>query len=226
MAKNVPHRQNTESRQKLLNTARELFYEQGYTETTFAQISKVSGINNGLITYYFGNKANLASEIYTSFLLDLRNEIARQLYEIKGNYSLELGISMENRVIMHVKFENENLMRFYVEYSHEREDYAMSNQKRSHYYQLQKRLINPNITDEDLDLYEVCGYAVVTALTEAYSTGRITSNMEHVEDYALRLIFNMLELPPLQIESLIEESKFLQDKLNIRVGKNFKLITN
>ena len=42
MGKAIPVRQNTATREKLLETARELFYKQGYSATTLAQISAVS----------------------------------------------------------------------------------------------------------------------------------------------------------------------------------------
>ena len=43
-------RSKPSSRERLLEAARQLFYEQGYNATTLAQISEKSGVNNGLIT--------------------------------------------------------------------------------------------------------------------------------------------------------------------------------
>lgn len=228
MEKEVPNRKNTENRQKLIEAAKELFYDQGYDATTLAQISEKSGVNNGLITYYFGSKFNLANEIYTAFMLEMRNVIAQRIYEVKKDYSLELGIGVEQRVMMEVRINNEKLMRFYEEYIKSSGDSQTgeASSKREHYYQLQKRLINPSISDVDLALYEICGLRVVRAITEAYAHGRFDCDAEYVEDYALNLLYGMLQLPPLQINALIEESRSLQRLLGIKVGPKFTVSTN
>lgn len=225
MEKEIPNRQNTENRKKLISAAKELFYDQGYIKTTLAQISKLSGVNNGLITYYFGSKSNLASIIYTGLMLELRNEIAKQLYAIKQDYSLELGIGLETRILLKLKFDNKNFLRFYVEYQSEKSSYSKSSSdKRGHYYRLQRRLINPKLSDEDLRLYEICGIAAVKAVTEAYSAGYYDGDPTYAEDYVLRLLYKMLQLPDYQAEALVEESRFLKDQLTIKVGPYFRLI--
>lgn len=228
MEKEVPNRKNTENRQKLIHAARELFYDQGYDATTLAQISEKSGVNNGLITYYFGSKFNLANEIYTAFMLDMRNVIAQRIYEIKKDYTLELGIGVEQRVMMEVRIKNANLMRFYEEYiksSGDAQSDEASSSKRDHYYQLQKRLINPSISDVDLALYEICGLRVVRAITEAYAHGRFECDADYVEDYALNLLYGMLQLPENQIKSLIAESRELQKFMGISIGPRFTILT-
>ena len=130
MGKAIPVRQNTATREKLLETARELFYKQGYSATTLAQISAVSEINNGLMTYYFGSKNNLASEIYTSFVISVRSEVPRQLFDIKKDYLMELGMAVEWRFMISIKIENENIMRFYTEYIKDRDQFSDINEKR------------------------------------------------------------------------------------------------
>ena len=225
MEKEIPNRQNTENRKKLISAAKELFYVQGYSGTTLAQLSKASGVNNGLITYYFGSKANLASIVYTGLMLELRNEIAKQLYIIKHDYSLELGIGLETRILLKLKFENKSFLRFCAEYQSEKPGYVKTaSGKRSHYYQLQRRLINPQLSDDDLRLYEICGIAATKAVTEAYFTGYYAGDPTYAEDYVLRLLYKMLQLPDYQSEALVEESRFLKDQLNIKVGPYFKLI--
>ncbi len=226
MNKDIPQRQNTENRQKLMSAAKELFYKQGYSKTTLAQISDLSGVNNGLITYYFGSKANMASEIYTGLILEIRNEIAKQLYMLKQDYKLELGIGLEQRLLLKLKFENSNFQRFYVEYQSEVTNFSSKrSNKRRHYYLLQRRLINPDLSDEDLLLYEICGYSIAQSIAEAHFTGYYDKDTVYAEDYLLKMLYTMLRLPSYQIECLVEESRFWRDKINIKIGPYFKLIT-
>jgi len=48
-----------ESRRRILDAAEELFREQGFERTTFADISERSGISRGSIPWHFGNKDGL-----------------------------------------------------------------------------------------------------------------------------------------------------------------------
>ena len=214
-------------RQRLVETAKLLFYNEGYASTTFLRISNASGINNGLIAYYFGTKNNLASEIYTDYILAVRNEIAAQLYRLNKDYTLDLGIAVETRFSLSSKFEDENLMRFYIEYTRERRSSAVSgrNPKREKYYMLQKRLLNPAISDIDLSLYEVCGIAVIHSLVEAYAKNIYRWDPKYIEDFAIRQLFTLLQLPAERIEDLLAESKKLSELINIKAGPGFVLKT-
>lgn len=51
--------QNTETRDRLIETARDLFHHQGYTPTGIAQILKKSEVNSGSLYYYFPTKEDL-----------------------------------------------------------------------------------------------------------------------------------------------------------------------
>ena len=123
-------RSKPSSRERLLEAARQLFYEQGYNATTLAQISEKSGVNNGLITYYFGTKNNLAQEIYNLFLMNVRAEISMRLFEKKKEFNMALNIAVENRMLLSQKFENPKLLRFYNEYQRGSDSYSHPNPRR------------------------------------------------------------------------------------------------
>ena len=225
MDTNETSRSKLSSRDMLLDAARQLFYEQGYNATTLAQISDRSGVNNGLITYYFGTKNNLAQEIYNLFLMNIRAEISMRLFEKKKEMNMPLNIAVENRMLLTQKFENPNLMRFYNEYQRGSDAYAIPNARRERYYELQKELINPDISDADLKLYSVCGISIIRAMVDAYEKGYLDMDLEYIKDYAIRAIFTMLQLGEPQIAALIEESRYWESQLNIRVGRNFEVIS-
>ena len=198
-----------------------LFYDQGYTATTLAQISEKSGVNNGLITYYFGTKSKLAGEIYNMCLMDLRNEISKHLFLHTKQYSMALGIAVENRVLLAQKFDNPNFLRFTNEYQKDSVHYMSVNERRERYYDLQKELINPNISDIDLRLYSVCGIAVVRSITEAYEKKYLTCDINYLKIYVIRTLFTMLQLPDADIERLTEESRIWEEQLHFKVGPGF-----
>ena len=225
MDTNETSRSKLSSRDRLLDAARQLFYEQGYNATTLAQISDRSGVNNGLITYYFGTKNNLAKEIYNLFLMNIRAEISMRLFEKKKELNMPLNIAVENRLLLTQKFENPKLMRFYNEYQRGSDSYVVPNARRERYYELQKEFINPDISDEDLKLYSVCGISIIRAMVDAYEKGYLDMDLEYIKDYAIRALFTMLHLSESKITELIEESRYWESQLNIRVGQDFEIIS-
>ncbi len=214
---------NFSSREKLLEIARELFYEQGYTATTLAQISKKSGVNNGLITYYFGTKSNLASEIYNLFLKSIRDEISLQLFLRRKEFNMELGMAVEQRILLAQKFENVNLLRFCNEYQKERDFYTGPNERRERYYEMQRELINPDLSDIDLKLYEVCGIAIVRSVTNAFEKGYLGNDLEYMKDYVIQHLLTMVQLNPFRIASIVKESQHWEKELKIKVGPHFSV---
>lgn len=218
-------RSKLSSRERLLEAARQLFYEQGYNATTLAQISEKSGVNNGLITYYFGTKNNLAQEIYNLFLMNIRAEISMRLFEKKKEFNMALNIAVENRMLLSQKFENPKLLRFYNEYQRGSDSYSHPNPRRERYYELQKEFISPEISEDDLKLYSVCGISIIRSMVDAYEKGYLCMDLEYIKDYAIRSLFTMLHLEESAIQSLLEESRYWESQLNIRVGPNFEILS-
>ena len=200
--------QNLTTREKLLAAAQELFYEQGYSATTLAQISSKSGVNNGLITYYFGSKSNLASEIYNMYLKAVRDEISMKLFLRRKEFNMELGMAVEQRILLAQKFDNPKLLRFCNEYQKERDYFSRTGTKRERYYELQRELINPDLSDIDLKLYEVCGISIVRSVTDAFEKGYLGSDLEYMKDYVIQYLLTMLQINPFRIASIVNESRY------------------
>ena len=211
------------SRDLLLETARTLFYDQGYTATTLAQISRISGVNNGLITYYFGTKNNLARDIYNLYLTDLRNYISRRLFLNTKAYSMALNVAVETRIMLKQKFENPNLLRFFTEYRGDNAPFVNPFDRRERWYELQREMINPGLSDMDLKLYSVCGIAVVGRIAEAYHAGYLGDDTEYLKDYAVRALLTMLRMPEAEIEDVLARSRRWEPELYVPVLEGFRL---
>ena len=220
---NTSTQSTASSRDRLFQAARELFYEQGYTATTLAQISERSGVNNGLITYYFKSKRNLAGAIYNMCLMELRSMIAQHLFLSTKEYSMALDVALETRILLAQKFENPAFLRFCIEYQRERLHFAAINPRRERYYGLQKELINPSISDLDLKLYSVCGIAVTERISEAYAAKYIDCDLDYLKDYVIRTLFTMLQLSNAEIDALIEDSRLWERELHFKIGPAFQI---
>ena len=64
-----------DTKAKIIDACRELFYTKGFDKTTFKDISESAGVNQGLIVYYFKSKNTLASTIYQSVMTELLDQI-------------------------------------------------------------------------------------------------------------------------------------------------------
>ncbi len=70
MARTKDNPQSRELRQRLLNTAGEVFAEQGFRAATVRQITERAGVNLAAINYYFSDKA----ELYACVLRDAHDK--------------------------------------------------------------------------------------------------------------------------------------------------------
>lgn len=103
-----------ETRDKILKVSRELFYANGFNNTTVRQISEKAGTNLGLLKYYFNGKEEIGSIIYSSIRTafdDLIKENEPDLDEVDLFYA-------SSALELYLCLENVNYGRFYHELSH------------------------------------------------------------------------------------------------------------
>ena len=70
-----------QSKRKIVETAGELFWKNGYTKTGISEILKATGLPKGSIYYHFEKKADLAEAVlqyYSQVVLDLLQKIAEE----------------------------------------------------------------------------------------------------------------------------------------------------
>lgn len=82
MAEKSIHSRSDKAKSKVLHAAARLFLEKGYTETTLRELSTISGVNYGSLTFAFRNKENILSEL-VGFVLDGQFEFIEKLLDGK-----------------------------------------------------------------------------------------------------------------------------------------------
>lgn len=96
-----------ETKRLLLQASRELFYRQGYEQTTTRQIAEKSGTNLGLIKYYFESKADIALLIY----LEIRNAFSGWLQQF--GYTVPQMYLIDSALELRLCFNSPPFGRFY-----------------------------------------------------------------------------------------------------------------
>lgn len=101
-----------QTKQKIYEIAKMLFIEEGYNKVTNKKIAEVSGTNQGLITYYFKHKSNIAcvilKENYQIVSSYLRSEV-----DVNKEPFL-FNITIDN-LICSLMGQSEDFLRFFSE---------------------------------------------------------------------------------------------------------------
>lgn len=79
------YKNGIETKKKILQTAKELFYRHGYRQTTIAMIAEKAEIPVGLVNYYYKKEA-LVGSIYHEFILAINEMVEEQLAEQLENH--------------------------------------------------------------------------------------------------------------------------------------------
>lgn len=100
---------SVQSKEKLIDTALELFSSQGYTGTTVKDIAKEAGVTDGLIYHYFSSKEELLHAVLAkhNFLEDVQHilqfhdelHVDQTLYRL-GERLLKLMVNKSSFVVM------------------------------------------------------------------------------------------------------------------------------
>jgi AcrR family transcriptional regulator len=80
---------NTETKQKILDTAQELFAKHGYSNTSLRQITSGADVNLAAVSYYFGGKEQLLFDLVGNTLRPLNAERLRRLDALASDHSTE-----------------------------------------------------------------------------------------------------------------------------------------
>lgn len=86
----IPTTRNGKATFKIItDTAIDLFYKQGYHNTTISNITNSAGIGAGTFYLYFPNKLSLYKYILNEFQHNIRKEIAEKVSSVEGRFEKE-----------------------------------------------------------------------------------------------------------------------------------------
>ena len=90
-----------ETKQAILDSALELFYEKGFSRTTFDEVAKRINLTKGAVYWHFRNKADLLAELMRQKFLAQKEKIASDTRAINNvsdvrNHFKNVALSIEN----------------------------------------------------------------------------------------------------------------------------------
>ena len=221
------HERNQKMRDKILNTARKLFYEVGYNNTRFIHIADQIGITKGLITYYFGTKANLANEVYTQYETEITNKINFMIYEKykdQFQYQPKLVTVVIQLTTLNMLNQDEKARRFFVEHMYQNLQFSIEDTFLPFYMAQRRKGRHDEMQYYDsMKIMAFSQRAARAAVALAYFRGKLNLTFEEFVDYSLSVYWKIEQMSEAKIEELITEAKEIQRTLEIQIKPMFEI---
>ncbi len=173
----VAYKKSEIMRQRILDAANQLFYENGYQNTAMRQIAKACEIQQSLLYYYYPNKGELAREILKDF--------SEQVDEVMTSYLTYdqfplLYIFSFCRLLVKELSKDPKELRFYCEI------FDTPNPKRRHMYRIHEAVVRYRpgeiTTEEKAQQAIIMSDSVWSGLINAQNLGLIQMDIDEILD--------------------------------------------
>lgn len=212
-----------ESKEKIYNTAKELFYELGFVRTTLMEIAKASKINKAMIAYYFKNKNNLALEVYNEYMFDNRLKTQKAIDKQFPGSNVALKTAIEYRVQNRNCRLNRHLNQFYHELCES--NLLLTTESASiHFIEELNRYHQLGLDRLAVKALAVANLAVVHGLHISRDDGFLDCSSEYLADLEISLLFQSLRFENSLIDEILEQSREMLEDIEISVEKNFLVL--
>ncbi len=103
-----------DTKEKIMEASKSLFYEKGYNNTTFGEICRLAEVNSGLISYHFkGGKCEIARKIYNELMLYYQGRALELFPRETSEIKMVVSLGFHQKMF----YKDEKYRRFSAEYS-------------------------------------------------------------------------------------------------------------
>ncbi len=203
------------TRDKIYNTAKRLYLENGYANTPNTMIAKEAGVNLGLVTYYFKTKDIIAS--------DMLNNNYETLYSHLLQYLPTDDELLQLITFFKLHFKLTEIDPHYDRFIYEMNKYDLLEKatRDGNLYELYKTIVGQNsqidVTEKNLalDCAVTASFGVIRALTMKQYEKEIPISKEQIFDLCVNQMFYSLKIDynHLLFKSLISSANCTVDRL-------------
>ncbi len=212
-----------ETKEKIYEAAKVLFYENGYTSTTCLKIAKESGANVGLINYYYGSKGGLGIELYNELMSTIKAKVTENLDRLDVETTLLLQTAIEWRVLNNNMRFNKNFSRFYYDLLGENVLYKEQSVVTDFYRKLAESC-GLHYSDFEIAFISYASAGATQGINLAYDAGLIDCSSQDFINSSIHLLLNNLGLDETLINRVIKESYEIEKNFSVRIEKNFGIV--
>ena len=206
------------TREKIIETCRTLFYENGFRAATFDMICRTAEVNPGSVAHHFSNKLNIASLIYQE-IIDSLNDSVKELFAEEDQLQ-----QVMTSLCLHVRtlFTDSAYRRFSAEYLCEKA-YCMEKDTTGSELPLSRNAVSVMRERMDLKKLKLCSavYSGIGGNLETFIDRNID---EYTFEESARCYFEFLYLflEDGELEKRIDRAFYLNSLLDITSDK-FKI---
>ncbi|KNZ43565.1 TetR/AcrR family transcriptional regulator [Acetobacterium bakii] len=212
-------------RENILAIATKLFYDQGYNNTYFYQISEALNITKSLISYHFTTKSQLAKEVIEKFSVQNKNRIAFKLYQnyfFNNKYDLQLSTAIEIRLSTTLILSDPKVARYIKESADGNfEDMFIEHYKS--FYKIHDRQYHLNINrqNDEISLLARGATAASNAIIIDFINNSLDCTLDECLDYIVEMNFRFMRVDEKRINQIIDKSKEVIDKVGFELSPYF-----
>ncbi|QSX07655.1 TetR/AcrR family transcriptional regulator [Alkalibacter rhizosphaerae] len=214
------YKKSRNTKEKIINACRRLFYENGYINTRYEDLSEATGLSPGVIHYHFQSKKNMAGIIYDEFLTS-NKALVNQLLE--EEYELQIRTAVEIRSYMNLLLSDDKFKRFYLEICQDRVIVDLFRETGVYFYQLHRDEYNLDISDGMIAMINITSAAAETELIMNYFKGDRAYSFEDIVEFNIRLNYELMAIDYEKINEIVEMSRYIYDTLQVRFKDHFEL---
>ena len=211
------------TRNRILDAYRELFYRQGYKQTTYIDIFRLTGINQGLITYYFKSKRAVAGQIHTQFRILIKESVTEFLERCDYEYDLRVATALEQLIYSRIKFSDENLKRFIYEISVLGifMEYEISQLKS--FWDMHVEEYGLALSESEIKMIQVVNSSITWGITTKMIEGYLDVTPEEFAELRVKLMYQSMGLADQEINRILERSHEILREMKISLEDYFQI---
>ena len=193
-----------ETKELIIQTAKELFLSQGFKKTTTREIAEKASVNLGLIPYYFKKKEELARIVYQGIMRDLINLEEMESYPATNSIQ---RFFLYYALVQHHMLSEQGVFPLYIELIYED---VVAIEPQPYTFDLVRQVIEEyglRVNEIELDTYVHMMKGVERRLTVRKLRKKIDLTYMQINELLVMNLLLMLGLDKQDIRKEIEDAK-------------------
>lgn len=205
------------TKEKIINVTKNLLYKQGFTKTTYDDISNAAGINRALIPYHFKSKQMLGETIYSEIISNFleRFDSILDIIEFSPDFISILHITAYYQLLM-----DEHFAQFVNELQADK-DFSSFMQKSEAL--LLDGLLNKNTRLSDSEITILLSSAIGMKKELFYLVSTIGIDVNEAAKLQLYMLLSYTGYSKKKIEDLYDSAMQVINMLQFKITKDFQI---
>ena len=213
------YKTSKDSKNRIIETCKELFYLQGYTKTTYIDICKKASSNPGLINYYFKTKQNIAAHIYGEFMTSIKESVRAYLIHHHGEYDLQYGTTLETKIFTELLRRDECLRTFYYEICNTGLEYDSDVIYK--FYKLHIDTYNLPFSEDEVKLIQATVVGAGIGITKKMIEGYFNCDEETIFNFRIKTMYKLMNVPDERVNQILKDTMNIFNQMKFKIENYF-----